>query len=607
MKKTVLIISLFTLMFCLKGYSSFKIDNVAFELDEATGEIELTLMCSNGGPLQRWMFFSTYDNIEFLAGGNMEISEGEDGEVSYYMMLLNSTPTTFERNFHIRVPMNEDLAEYEIYISSFVANYTIKLGELLYGSRNNSTTVAVENDAMVKIQTYCGGSTYNSNFGSASYLSASYTDGSYCASASTESSLLKFDVSGIPSNCYITKATLYLHPISAIGDNESVLRRVTGNWEESTVTFNSLPYFIDGSTSGNANNVVIPSIPSSETNNIAVTITDMVRYWHENRNRNFGVYLELSPEKSGPRQIRFASSENSNASFRPYVEIEYKTKESNCPIAADAAIVEQSYCGGSVTNTNFGNHRYFESGYKAPQTCATARKTKSLLKFDLSALSYSNLITAELILHPAVLEGKNTAYLYLVSEDWSEQSVTWQNRPATISSLGKVIYDTKVRLGYPLKIDATQWVKAWTQGTKPNFGIMIESAYSSTVNTMAFYSSNEPNVDLRPTLHVKYGGLKSFSIDTEGNIIGELEADESDMISVFPNPSSNYIVVDIPEAIENARRIVLIDKTGKTILTEECIQHQSNYMLNISSLASGNYILLIQTSEETYSKTIVVE
>jgi len=137
---------------------------------------------------------------------------------------------------------------------------------------------------------------------------------------------------------------------------------------------------------------------------------------------------------------------------------------------------------------------------------------------------------------------------------------------------------------------------------------MIESVYGSQYdNTMAFYSSDEPDASLRPTLHVKYGGLKSFSISTHGDIIGELEAEESDLISVYPNPSTNYVVVEIPETMKNAKHIALIDKLGKTMLVEECLQNQSSYMLNISALSAGSYIALIQTTNETFSKTIVVQ
>ena len=88
------------------------------------------------------------------------------------------------------------------------------------------------------------------------------------------------------------------------------------------------------------------------------------------------------------------------------------------------------------------------------------------------------------------------------------------------------------------------------------------------------------------------------------NVVGNvLSVDEFDMnqISVTPNPTTEFINIDIPN---NSGNFVseLFDITGKQVLKRENLE-----TLNVSQLRSGIYILRIKTDNGVVSRRIVKE
>lgn len=64
-------------------------------------------------------------------------------------------------------------------------------------------------------------------------------------------------------------------------------------------------------------------------------------------------------------------------------------------------------------------------------------------------------------------------------------------------------------------------------------------------------------------------------------------------ILVYPNPTSDYLNIKVPD--DELIQISLLSIEGKIILTKEL---NSSFIMNISSLQVGEYILLIQSKEE---------
>jgi hypothetical protein len=135
-------------------------------------------------------------------------------------------------------------------------------------------------------------------------------------------SLIQFDLTSLPPNSVITNATLSLYHNSTsnsagqAGNNACHLKKVTSFWNESIITWNTMP------TSTSVNQVVLDSSTISNQDYTNIDITNFVTDWHTNPNSNFGMQLELinqSPYKS----MKFCSSDHTDSTLRPKLIISY--------------------------------------------------------------------------------------------------------------------------------------------------------------------------------------------------------------------------------------------------------------------------------------------
>lgn len=90
------------------------------------------------------------------------------------------------------------------------------------------------------------------------------------------------------------------------------------------------------------------------------------------------------------------------------------------------------------------------------------------------------------------------------------------------------------------------------------------------------------------------------------NLLGDvsLNADEfslTEEVSIFPNPSSEFINIDIPSHI-SINKVNLYDALGKNI----DITFKDN-TINVSNIVSGMYILNIETDKGSLSKRVIIE
>ena len=70
-------------------------------------------------------------------------------------------------------------------------------------------------------------------------------------------------------------------------------------------------------------------------------------------------------------------------------------------------------------------------------------------------------------------------------------------------------------------------------------------------------------------------------------------------ISIFPNPVSNTLQINISGNVNNSNlKIELMDITGKILITEKVAGTIINYQLNIREYATGSYFLRITNEKE---------
>ncbi|NMM50330.1 DNRLRE domain-containing protein [Marinigracilibium pacificum] len=142
--------------------------------------------------------------------------------------------------------------------------------------------------------------------------------------------LLKFDLSQIPSGSTILSAKLKLYSDPAVtsssayngnsqlsGSNAVNLEKITESWNETTVTWNNQP-----------NSDILESVwvqPSSTTTeNIEINILEFVNEWLSDPSSNFGLKFKLDNEVYY-RARNYASTNHPNSSIHPKLEIIYST------------------------------------------------------------------------------------------------------------------------------------------------------------------------------------------------------------------------------------------------------------------------------------------
>jgi hypothetical protein len=129
--------------------------------------------------------------------------------------------------------------------------------------------------------------------------------------------LVKFDLTSIPSNAIITDATLYLYEKSNKPDQVTSIYRVTSDWTENTVTWqtwnlpggdfdSSLSYFT--------------YFPDQNNCMLSINLTSLVQLWVNGTYPNYGMLLY----STGPNHIiSYVTKEDTTASERPKLEVVY--------------------------------------------------------------------------------------------------------------------------------------------------------------------------------------------------------------------------------------------------------------------------------------------
>ncbi len=137
--------------------------------------------------------------------------------------------------------------------------------------------------------------------------------------------LVEFDLSQIPENATVLRATLSLYAFNSPADgnhstsggsNEALLQRITSDWDKSTLTWNNQP------VTTFENQVELIESVSSLEDYLNINVTQLVQDMVANPSCSFGFILRLVTEVHYRRML-FASSDNHNPNLHPKLEIEY--------------------------------------------------------------------------------------------------------------------------------------------------------------------------------------------------------------------------------------------------------------------------------------------
>lgn len=143
-------------------------------------------------------------------------------------------------------------------------------------------------------------------------------------------SFIDFNFDAVPTYATVDSAKLSLfaygnnkHGIghdASDGTNECYLYRVTGEWEENLVTWNTQPSVAD------SNKVLLPGSNETMQDYIDIDVTNLVRDIIMDRENSYGFMLRLKYE-SGYRRMFFATSDAEEINKRPKLDIYYTVEE----------------------------------------------------------------------------------------------------------------------------------------------------------------------------------------------------------------------------------------------------------------------------------------
>jgi len=184
-----------------------------------------------------------------------------------------------------------------------------------------SLTLSASKDAAIREYNGIGD---GNNYGTVPFLNIqSWTNGGITAN---QRSLIDFDLSMIPANATIQSAYLFLFVDMNVstfpgghqqlsGSNESIIKRVITNWNESLVTWNNQP-----STTTLNQTTIIQSTASNQ--DYIMDVTNLVQDMIDDTLNSFGFFMKLVNENYYRRMI-FASKDNPNVELHPKLNITF--------------------------------------------------------------------------------------------------------------------------------------------------------------------------------------------------------------------------------------------------------------------------------------------
>lgn len=133
--------------------------------------------------------------------------------------------------------------------------------------------------------------------------------------SSVHQSLVRFETSFIPAEATVLQATMKVYVMWNQDFHQVQTHRVLVPWDEATATWNNLPQ------AGLYEAASLGSFNAGDVGTRSVSITNLVKAWHEGTSPNHGVLLEEGGP--GSHVHAYGGSESSSANVRPSLDVCY--------------------------------------------------------------------------------------------------------------------------------------------------------------------------------------------------------------------------------------------------------------------------------------------
>ena len=441
------------------------------------------------------------------------------------------------------------------------------------------------------------------NFGNnPDFPAVAWTNG---GSLSNARGLLEFDLSAIPNGATISSAKLSLYSFNSpsngshstmSGSNESLLRRITSPWNENTVTWDNQP------STTTVNQVTLPASTNAIQHYLDINVTNLIQDMINDPSNSHGFLIQLVTEQYYRRMV-FASSDASDTSLHPKLEVTYtNTTPVNCLTLRPGVDTGKDACIVSKNNTtNFGNNPDFPA--VAWTNGGSPSNARGLLEFDLSAIpNGATISSAKLSLYSfnspsngshSTMSGSNESLLRRITSPWNENTVTWDNQPSTTTVNQVTLPASTNAIQHYLDINVTNLIQDMINDPSNSHGFLIQLVTEQYYRRMVFASSDASDTSLHPKLEICYIPNQAQTSEKIRKLDREFE------MRIYPNPSSDFITLDLSDYEMETYSIEIVNSTGQTVSKQKI--HSSKVVLDISSYPKGIYF--IKVSSNNFIKT----
>ena len=133
------------------------------------------------------------------------------------------------------------------------------------------------------------------------------------------------------------------------------------------------------------------------------------------------------------------------------------------------------------------------------------------------------------------------------------------------------------------------------------FNFVVPATATTALVNMRVRISYSVDGAIIPCGESTFGEVEDYKV----NIVASsgLEENNLDGLSIFPNPTNDFITIDLTSGNAIVNEIKLVDLTGKTLLTSTIINNSSK--LDLQMLSSGVYHVIVNTNLGSVTRKII--
>lgn len=231
------------------------------------------------------------------------------------------------------------------------------------------------------------------------------------------------------------------------------------------------------------------------------------------------------------------------------------------------------------------------------------------------------------------LSGSNAFYIEKITENWDDNTVTWNNQPASTTT-DRILVPASTSTTENIQIDMTDMVQQWVNQPDSNYGFKMFLQTEVRYRSRNYGSMEHSNAAIHPKLVVEYNGPSfKFTYDNSGNRKGRnviilannlksakgssinIEKPEFEKpvvssigeftITLFPNPTRGDVSLKLNGDSIPERTIYKVFNAGGSMVCNGLLNSSTLQKVPLASQPTGVYILIVQYGDKTKTWKII--